>query len=173
VHLIEAQTGDGLYVYNLHLDNISQNSREKSVQLLMKKIAARQTNEPFIMMGDFNMEIQNPAMRWLSRIGITRPLLASFDVWQAIHPNRSIGTRHGFTGHLSGPQIDHIRLSSSLHAMDARIDNHNRNGRYPSDHFPVVANIRLVGPRYSRRATVAAQISPDISKRITIPSGTL
>lgn len=171
VHLVETNTGSGLYVYNLHLDNLSQKSRAKSVQLLTEKIAARQTNEPFIVMGDFNMETTNPAMRWLNRIGIGKPPLASIDVWQSIHPNRTIGTRHGFNGRTSGPQIDHIRLSSNLHALDARIDARNRNGRYPSDHFPVIANIQLSGPRYDRNTTVAAQHAN--SPRNTTSSGTL
>jgi endonuclease/exonuclease/phosphatase family metal-dependent hydrolase len=173
VHLAETHTGNGLYVYNLHLDHISQNSREKSVQLLMKKIAARQTNEAYIMMGDFNMEVQNPAMRWLNRIGLARPRLASFDVWQSIHPNRSIGTRHGFNGHFSGPQIDHIRFSSNLLAIDARIDNHSRNGRYPSDHFPVVANIRFNRSRYNRHTAITAQASLESDKQIFLKPGTL
>jgi endonuclease/exonuclease/phosphatase family metal-dependent hydrolase len=173
VHLVETNTGNGLYVYNLHLDNLSQKSRAKSVELLTEKIAARETNEPFIVMGDFNMETTNPAMRWLNRIGIGKPRLASIDVWQSIHPNRTIGTRHGFNGRMSGPQIDHIRLSSNLHALDARIDTHSRNGRYPSDHFPVVANIRLSGPRYSRSITAAALDPSDNRKRNTTPSGTL
>ena len=173
VHLVETNTGSGLYVYNLHLDNLSQKSRAKSVQLLTEKIAARETNEPFIVMGDFNMEMTNPAMRWLNRIGIGKPRLASTDVWQSIHPNRSLGTRHGFSGRTSGPQIDHIRISSNLHATDARIDARNRNGRYPSDHFPVVANIQLGEPRHGRSTTAAAQVPSDTRKRTTTPSGTL
>ena len=36
--LVERQTGIGFYVYNLHLDHLSQNSREKSVRLLTEKI---------------------------------------------------------------------------------------------------------------------------------------
>lgn len=156
VHLIDGRTGSGLYVYNLHLDNLSQKSREKSVQLLTEKIGTRRTNDPFIVMGDFNMETRNPAMRWLNKIGIGKPRLASSDVWQSIHADQTIGTRHGFNGSLSGPHIDHIRLSSNLQPLDARIDTHSRNGRYPSDHFPVVANIRFTGTRHGGRNTVAA-----------------
>jgi endonuclease/exonuclease/phosphatase family metal-dependent hydrolase len=173
IHLVETNTGHGLYVYNLHLDNLSQNSRKESVQLLAQKIAVRQTDDPFIVMGDFNMEAKNPAMRWLSRIGITKPRMASVDVWHSIHSGRTIGTRHGFRGRTSGPQIDHIRLSSNLHALDARIDARSRNGRYPSDHFPVVANIRLTGPSYDRRATVAAQVPLTNGERTAISLGTL
>ena len=172
VYLAEAHTGGGLYVYNLHLDNLSQRSRKKSVQLLMEKIKARGTNEPFIVMGDFNMETANPAMRWLSQIGKTLPRLWTRDIWQSIHPNSTLGTRHGFKGRMSGPQIDHIRLSANLLALDARIDARNRNGRYPSDHFPVVANIQLSGPRYSRNATTS-QHPHNNRERAAIPLGTL
>jgi len=160
VHLVEKDTEAGLYVYNLHLDNLSQRSREKSVQLLTEKIAARGTDDPFIVMGDFNMEIDNPAMRYLNRIGVEKPLAKSTDVWQWIHPNQTIGTRHGFRGGTSGPHIDHIRLSSNLQALDARIDARNRNGRYPSDHFPVVAKIRL-GSQYARSTATAPYLSDD------------
>ena len=173
IHLAETKTGHGLYVYNVHLDHMSQNSRAKSVELLAHKIATRPTNDPFIVMGDFNMEIQNPAMQWLNRIGIGKPRLASTDVWQSIHPNRPVGTRQGFDGKGSGPHIDHIRVSSNLHAMDARIDTHSRNGRYPSDHFPVVANIRIEGPRYDRRTTVAAKVTPDNGESTVITAGAL
>lgn len=162
VHLAETNTGSGLYVYNLHLDNLSQHSREKSVRLLTEKIDTRETNDPFIVMGDFNMEIQNPAMRWLNKIGIGKPRMASVDVWQSIHPNSHIGTRQGFDGKGSGPHIDHIRLSANLQALDARIDNRSWNGRFPSDHFPVVANIRLIGSSYSR--PTAAALVPNTNR---------
>lgn len=173
VHLVDDQTGVGLYVYNLHLDNFSQNSREKSVELLMEKIAARQTNEPFIIMGDFNMETQNTAMRWLNQIGIARPRVASIDVWQSIHLDRRVGTRHGFKGHFSGPHIDHIRLGPGLQPMDARIDSQSRNGRYPSDHFPVVANIRLDWSVSNHRVAISGQDAPTSDTSDSDKPGTL
>jgi endonuclease/exonuclease/phosphatase family metal-dependent hydrolase len=142
--LVERQTGTSFYVYNLHLDHLSQNSRDKSVRLLTEKIKLRKTKDPFIVMGDFNMRLDNPAMRYLDRIGHNNAYVKSYDTWQLIHPGRRIGTRHGFDGSLDGPQIDHIRISSNLQALDARIDHrHDGNGRYPSDHFPLIARIML------------------------------
>lgn len=152
-HLIDTRSKAGLYVYNLHLDHFSQNSREKSVKLLASKINGRKIKDPFIVMGDFNMELDNPAMQYLDRTGWEKPYTKSTDAWQLVHPGRTIGTRHGFSGGLSGPQIDHIRISSNLHALDARIDlRHNGSGRYPSDHFPVIANIFL-GPASALKYT--------------------
>lgn len=146
MHLVDKQSGTGFYVYNVHLDHRSQNSREKSVRLLATKIAGRRTRDPFIILGDFNMERNNSAMVYLNRVGSQNPLVRSNDAWQWIHPNQSIGTRHGFGGSISGPQIDHIRISPKLQALDVRIDARQRNGRYPSDHFPVIAKL-LLGSR--------------------------
>jgi len=150
-HLVENSSGNGFYVYNLHLDNLSQHSREKSTRLLTQQIAARKTADPFLIMGDFNMEPSNPAMAFLqtAHAGLVQGIR---DVWQSIHPNQSIGTRHGFHGSMSGPQIDHILICDSIQALDARIDNRQVNGRYPSDHFPVIAKVligRSTGPKYT------------------------
>lgn len=150
-HLVENSSGKSFYVYNLHLDNFSQNSREKSTRLLTQQIAARKTADPFLIMGDFNMEPSNPAMAFLqtAHAGVVQSIK---DVWQLIHPEKTIGTRHGFDGGTSGPQIDHILICDSIQALDARIDNRQVNGRYPSDHFPLIANV-LIGrspiPKYT------------------------
>lgn len=158
IHLVETRSGAGFYVYNLHLDHRSQNSREKSVQLLAKQIKKRKIKDPFIVMGDFNMEIDNPAMRYLDRVGRENPLVKSSDTWQSIHPGRMIGTRHSFRGSLSGPHIDHIRISPKLQVLDARIDfRHGSNGRYPSDHFPLIAKILLAPSAKSRYISAATR----------------
>ena len=158
-HLVENSSGNSFYVYNLHLDNLSQHSREKSIRLLTRQIAARKTADPFLIMGDFNMEQNNPAMAFLenAHAGLVQGIK---DVWESIHPNKSIGTRHGFNGHFSGPQIDHILICDSIQALDARIDNRQVNGRYPSDHFPVIAKVQIrrsTGVRYSSTASQKSQ----------------
>lgn len=128
------------YVYNLHLDNWSQKSREKSVRLLASKIANRKIQEPFIVMGDFNMELDNPAMLYLQKIA--NPLI--LDAWQSMHTGDSnIGTYHKFSGRVACPKIDHIRISENAKALYVEIDRYELDGRYPSDHFPIIATIRI------------------------------
>ena len=133
VHLVEKNTGTGFYVYNVHLDVLSQNSREKSVVLLAKRIGERKTADPFIVMGDFNMELDNPAMTGLKNIGMT-------DAWQAVHPGQSApGTHGGF----NGTKIDHIPVCENARVLEANVDHSSANGRYASDHFPFIAKIFL------------------------------
>jgi endonuclease/exonuclease/phosphatase family metal-dependent hydrolase len=144
VYLTEKKTGDGLYVYNVHLDVLSQNSREKSVELLARRIAARKTSAPFIVMGDFNMGLDNPAMAYLQNIDSRTPYPKMVDAWQSIASGSSCeGTRHNFRGKASGPKIDHIPLSEDTLALEVKIDRRCVNNRYPSDHFPVIAKILL------------------------------
>ena len=58
--------GTGFYHFNLHLDHLSQPSRERSTELLLQRIAARAVpTEPVVVTGDFNVGEGNPALRKL------------------------------------------------------------------------------------------------------------
>ena len=144
VYLTEKTTGRGFYVYNVHLDVFSQNSRRKSVELLTKRITARKIPAPFIVMGDFNMGLDNPAMVYLQNINSRTHYPRMVDAWQSIAPGSIYeGTHHNFHGKASGPKIDHISLSDDARALEVKIDRRSINNRYPSDHFPVIATIVL------------------------------
>jgi endonuclease/exonuclease/phosphatase family metal-dependent hydrolase len=144
VHLTDTSNGKGFYVYNVHLDNVSQSSRKKSVRQLASSIAQRSTDDPFIVMGDFNMEIDNSAMKYLQKIEHASPYPKMIDAWSSLHGDYSSGTYHKFRGKSTGPKIDHIPMSESVKALDVRIDTTGQNGKYPSDHFPVTAIIKLI-----------------------------
>ena len=144
VHLVDKTDGIGFYAYNLHLDNWSQNSRKECVRLLAGRIAARKTQDPFIVMGDFNMELDNPAMMELYKNGRPAPASRMTDAWLSVHPGEtSIGTHHKFSGRQSCAKIDHIGISRHTQALNVDIDRYALDGRYPSDHFPVIATIRI------------------------------
>ncbi|BCS33449.1 endonuclease [Luteitalea sp. TBR-22] len=134
-------TPDGrpLYVYNVHLDHQSQPSREKSVALLRARIAARDPQAPAIVTGDFNAGEKNPAVVSMLDGGLFR------DTFRTRHPDASpVGTFTGFKfGQVNGEKIDHIFATSEWEIVDAAIVRTDRNQRYPSDHFPVTATLRL------------------------------
>ena len=165
VYLTEKATGAGFYVYNVHFDVFSQNSRQRSAELLAKRIATRKTPDPFIVTGDFNMELDNPAMVYLQNINLETPYPRMLTAWQSLHPGwNSTGTRHSFRGSISGPKIDHIPICEEARALDVKIDRRNKNGRYPSDHFPIIAKIRFISSP-EEIIPVAAQINSQESQR--------
>jgi endonuclease/exonuclease/phosphatase family metal-dependent hydrolase len=134
VRLADLETARTFYVYNVHLDSISQHARARSVEILRDLIASRKHNDPFLILGDFNMEIDNSAMEFLRLIGRSRVL----DSWESLYPHRrNEGTFHKFRGTILGPKIDHILVDSRLEVLDAAINRRSFSGRYPSDHFPV------------------------------------
>jgi endonuclease/exonuclease/phosphatase family metal-dependent hydrolase len=140
VYLRERNTGEGLYVYNMHLDVFSQRSRANSIALLAAHVKARRTNDPFILMGDFNMKDDNPAMALLDEMGCYSAGFGK-QLAAAVATGKDIGTRHEFMG--SCPRIDHIRLSKGLRGNELTVDRRRVNGGYPSDHYPITALVRL------------------------------
>ena len=131
--------GQPVYVYNVHLDHQSQPSREKSATLLRGRVDARDPKAPVIVMGDFNAGEKNPAVASMVEGGELR------DTFRVAHPSAApVGTFTGFKfGQVSGEKIDHIFASAEWEVVEAAIVRTDRNQRYPSDHFPVTAVLRL------------------------------
>ncbi len=136
--------GRGFWHYNLHLDHQSQPSRERSTELLRRRIEARAfPREPVVVTGDFNVGEGNPALRALVASGQTAaPFL---DTFRVVHPDeRVVGTFTGFKfGQVNGDKIDYVLVQPGTEVLSAGIIRTSRRDRYPSDHFPVVARVRL------------------------------
>ena len=145
VRLVERETDRGMYVYNLHLDHQSQPSRFRSAELLARRVSQRQPKDPVVVMGDFNMGLDNPAMLYLRRLGYPNAPVELLDSWRLLYPDKpDTRTYHGFKGGTEGVKIDHILIERSTQVLDAQIDRFaNEEGRYPSDHYPVTATLRL------------------------------
>jgi endonuclease/exonuclease/phosphatase family metal-dependent hydrolase len=80
--------------------------------------------------GKDNANIENP--------------LPMVDTFRVLHPDANdVGTFNSFKGDCAGEKIDFVLTTSDVQALDAQILRDSTDGRYPSDHFPVVAWIRL------------------------------
>jgi endonuclease/exonuclease/phosphatase family metal-dependent hydrolase len=133
----EDREGPAFYLYNVHLDHLSQPSRERSAALLLERIRARDPKAPAVVTGDFNAGERNPA---------AVAMLAAFrDSFRVVHPDAGeVGTFNGFTiGQTAGDKIDFVFVEPGTEVLAAEIVRTSRDGRYPSDHFPVTARIRL------------------------------
>ncbi len=139
------QGGRAYWHFNVHLDHESQPSRERSTRLLAERIAARTpAGEPVIVTGDFNAGESNPAVLSLIAGPADRPgrLL---DTFRILHPTEgTVGTFTGFKlNATTGDKIDYVFVQPGTEVLDAAIVRTSRDGRYPSDHFPVTARVRL------------------------------
>jgi len=142
--------GRAFWHYNLHLDHESQPSREKSVELLLQRMNARQfPAEPVVVTGDFNVGEDNPALHTLvGGPGAAPATRALVDTFRVLHPSATeVGTFTGFTfGQTGGDKIDYVLVQPGTQVLAADIVRTSQDGRYPSDHFPVTARISWPQP---------------------------
>lgn len=137
--------GRAFWVFNVHLDHISQPSRERSTVLLAQRLAQRRTaDEPAIVTGDFNVGEDNPAIATLLQSKDGAPPLL-LDTFRVRYPEEKVaGTFSGFVmDAIKGPKIDYVLVPPGTEVLGAEIIRTSRDGRYPSDHFPVSARVRL------------------------------
>jgi len=137
--------GRGFYHFNLHLDHQSQPSRERSTVLLRGRIDTRAFPDPVIVTGDFNVGEANPALATLTVPGGSGAP-AFLDTFRVLHADvKDAGTFSGFKFGTGGPdKIDYVLVQPGTEVMSSEIVRYSRNNRYPSDHFPVTARVRLV-----------------------------
>lgn len=140
-------SGAEFAVFNTHFDHESQPSRERSAVLVASRL---RTDTPVLLLGDLNAGEDNPAITFL--VGTTsasvedggttpRPLT---DTYRVLYPDETdVGTFHGFQGGTSGDKIDYVLASPEWEVLAAAIIRSNRDGRYPSDHYPVTARLQL------------------------------
>ncbi|QOJ00774.1 MAG: endonuclease/exonuclease/phosphatase family protein [Phycisphaeraceae bacterium] len=138
---VDIPSGAGLYVYNVHLDHQSQPSRANSVGLLLRRVGERPTDEPAIITGDFNADPGTPELAPLAS-----PASGFVDTHSGIAAYEDLATFHGFKGPRPGRRIDLIFAPAGSSVRGASIDTSGVDGRYPSDHFPVLATIALPAP---------------------------
>lgn len=144
VRLSEMATGRSVYVYNVHLDHVSQVSRLYSAKLLVKQIANRKHDDPVVILGDFNMGTNDEAMDVFRQIDGDVGFEPVLDVWSTLHPHQpSVTTYHAFGQQEDGPCLDHILIEKTTDIINMVIDGRSYGGRFPSDHFPVIATVHI------------------------------
>ena len=127
-------------LYNLHIDHESQPSRERSLKMLAERLHRREGRDPVIITGDFNAGEDNPALDVLR--AATEPSFR--DSFRVVHPEeKAVSTYHDFHGGTDGEKIDYIWVSPEFRVLDAGIVRDERDGRFPSDHYPVTAHLAL------------------------------
>jgi endonuclease/exonuclease/phosphatase family metal-dependent hydrolase len=144
--LLDLRTRKPFFLYNTHLDHESAVAREKAIRLIMETIASRPGRAPFLLCGDFNAGEESTVFAYLrGETPLERPNpIPLVDTWRVIHPDEpDSGTVSRFIGSREPYKIDAILATPRSRVLDARILRIHQDGRYPSDHYPVTAHLRL------------------------------
>ncbi|HUF26375.1 MAG TPA: endonuclease/exonuclease/phosphatase family protein [Gemmatimonadaceae bacterium] len=141
VRFRDRASGREHYLINTHFDHQSQPSRERSAALVIARAAGLDSLLPVILVGDFNAAAgENPVHAILTRDG------GFADTWTAAGHRDTLGTFHDFRGletARGAGRIDWILVRGRVETLSADIVTDQRDGQYPSDHFPVIARVRL------------------------------
>ena len=131
-----------VYVFNTHFDHVGKRARLESARILRKMTDAL-GGKPLIVMGDFNCGPDSPPYEVLT--GNQGNLAELYDVYRLSgQPEAVAGTFNGFQETTSGPRIDWILVSRRMEALKCTIDQRMIDAHYPSDHFPVTAEVRVL-----------------------------
>ncbi len=150
--LIEKESGQAFYFYNVHLDHISQRSRKNSVVLLTQFIHGRSSADPFVLTGDFNSREKSTPIQYLKgkiplRIKAKGSVLNPepvMDTFRVRNPkDRNAATFHGFRRFFFRFKLDYIFVPPSVRVQAAKIIQLRWKKCYPSDHFPLLTHIDL------------------------------
>lgn len=133
------------FAFNTHFDTYDGDDVPKrSAALLVSKIEEIAGTAPVVVTGDFNEYVESEVHKILvgemDYNGIRGSLI---DPWTVLGLAEE-GTTHGFTGISNDPsRIDWVLCTEHFIPISGVVLHYNENGRYPSDHFPVVVELKL------------------------------
>ena len=132
------ESGRAFYVFNTHFDHIGERARLESVKLILRKVDEfNREGYPAIVMGDLNLEPDSPPILQLS---------GSLEDAYAKAGDSAYGPPGTFNGFdCTTPvtrRIDYIFLSPGDFEVKGHVILGETTGRgFPSDHFPVMADL--------------------------------
>lgn len=142
--VIELSNKVKIRVCNSHLDCFTSKAREYELKRLMELIEEEQIKEdlPIIIMGDFNSGPDSKLIKNLSS-GVygSKKVSAVQEYDKRLYMNSTMSM---FKGKEKGLHIDYIFVSEEFKVNNVEIVRYNENGKYPSDHYPLMADIELI-----------------------------
>ncbi len=137
-HFKDKISGNQFWVFNTHLDNDGELARKNGLALISTRIKElSRTNEPVILMGDFNMLPNDEQIRNISK---------RFDdcFTSNSRSKDSIGTFNNFDVlYKKDERIDYIFVNNKVEVLDYYVDHSMPNGKFVSDHFPVIVELNI------------------------------
>lgn len=128
-----------LLLVNTHLDHVKQTTRLEQAKVLAQEIGKiLDKDSVLIIMGDFNDSPDSEVRKVL-----TSEFPNLQDSWQLFHEAEET-SHHAFSGECqNGARIDWILVDQKIEIHNCLMDKSKPEGSYPSDHFPVVCEIKL------------------------------
>jgi endonuclease/exonuclease/phosphatase family metal-dependent hydrolase len=130
----DRRNGRRFQFFNTHFAHRREDSdaRTQSARVIAERLRKLPAGADLILTGDFNTDAGSEPHRILTEL--LKDAHAS-----VAEPKGPADTFHGFSGKPRPGRIDWILYRGKLKTLSVETITENRDGRYPSDHFPVLA----------------------------------
>jgi endonuclease/exonuclease/phosphatase family metal-dependent hydrolase len=140
----DVESNKEFLVLNTHFDHRGPQARVESAKQIMNRVSDIAEGLPIVVMGDLNTTENDEPYSILSENSLPdgRKILDGY--YHSVHGHHGpSSTWTGFKSILPDRRIDYIFVSDdvTIHQHAALAD--QREGRFPSDHLPVLAEIEL------------------------------
>ena len=122
------------YFFNVHFDHQGVIARIESAKLMIEKIKTIAGNTPAVFTGDLNGGRNSDCYKYIANAGVIKD---SYDLAGFTYENN--GSFNSFRTPRGMEVIDHIFVTKQFKVKKWGILTDTYFGKYPSDHFPVMA----------------------------------
>lgn len=133
----DLSNGKRFIFMNTHFDHIGVEARKESAKLILAKAREFANDLPLILTGDFNVDENNEAYATIAASGVVSD---AHDLAQLVYMPNSTFNDWGKNIKPTG-RIDHIFITKPFKVRKFGILTDTYLGKFPSDHFPVVAEL--------------------------------
>lgn len=137
----DRRTGCRVLHLNTHLDHMGEQARQEGARLIRRRLASLAGGLPVIVTGDFNTTPSSFAYRIMTRDtipGAIAPLGDAFSSSRTGHYGPT-SSWTAFKAIEPGRRIDYVMVSRDVDVLAHGILSDSWDGRFPSDHMPVLA----------------------------------
>ena len=139
----DRKTKKQFFVFNTHFDHIGKIARRESARLLLQKIKEIAGNNLLIVTGDFNSFPSDEPIKILVDANNSEKLTDTKEISSTPHYGPT-GTFNGFKGRERDKDpIDFIFVKNRIKVVKHATLSETWEGRFSSDHFPVLASLIL------------------------------
>lgn len=136
--LRDRRSGRELWLLDTHFDHQGVQARVESARLIARLRASLDPQLPLVLVGDFNSTRESGAYPVLA--GALRD---SARIARSPPRGGEVSFNDFGKGREPAKLIDFIFVSDTVEVLSHRIVTKRYRGRYPSDHFPVLARLRV------------------------------
>ena len=137
VYLKDKKTKKSFYFFNAHYDHQGVTARKESSKLILEKIKTIVKDKPVIFTGDLNGNHSSDPYLIIADSDILK------DTYKQVkQPYAHSNSFNGFGAQLKGNSIiDHVFVSKHFKTYRWGLLTDSYQGKYPSDHFPVLVEV--------------------------------